>query len=386
MHTHTYYVLLIMAVCIYTGTLAQNTIDQRLLVTQNDGVNGGSYSIAVQVKASTLTGNNTLGSATIDVRFDPAKLTYNSNSFGDSPSGISSANGYSKIANIVENTIRFGVTSFGVNGSTARGIDLTTSYVTWATITFTIVNAAASATITINSATNQIGLFAQEANGNGTGGTGNGAILDQTLSAPIVINDVPLPVELVSFTAASDRRGTRLNWKTATETNNLGFGVERAAASLPVQTRKWAEIGFVTGAGTSAAEHNYSFMAADAPSGKSVYRLKQIDRDGRMHYSHEVEAAVAPPSTFALMQNYPNPFNPSTHIGYDVPEDCHVSIIVYDVVGRTAAVLLDEAKPAGSYMLSFDAGTLASGVYLYRMTARSGKTVFTGTKRFVLLR
>ncbi|HLP15979.1 MAG TPA: hypothetical protein VK470_06965 [Bacteroidota bacterium] len=368
------------------GATAQTSIDQQLVVTQNDGFNGGAYTIALQVKAVNLTGANTLGSATIDVQFDPARLTYVGNTFGDSPSGISSANGYAKFVSRVGNTVRIGVTAFGVNGSSTYGTDLTTAFVTWASITFTIVNSAASTTISINPLTNQIGLFAQEGNSNGSGGMGSGTINNQTLNTPTVLNDISLPVELASFTVVAERQASRLNWKTATETNNAGFGIERADAALTGQSKVWKEIGFVHGAGTSSAEHNYTFLVAQGLSGRAVYRLKQIDRDGQIRYSHEVEAAAIVPKEFALMQNFPNPFNPSTSIGFSIPEDSRVSIVAYDVIGRTASVLIDESRPAGSYTLSFDAGALASGVYLYRMTARSGSTVFTQTKRFVLMR
>jgi hypothetical protein len=372
--------LIMMMALMSAGAPAQTTVDQRLIVTQNDAVNGGSYTIAVQVKATNLTGNNTLGSATIDVQYDPARLTYSTNTFPDAPSGISLANGYSKFVNEVGSTIRVAATPFAVNGTSVRGTDLTASYVTWATITFTIVNSTLSTTISINPATNQIGLFTQE------GGGGNGNIVDQTLSTPIGINDTSLPVELVNFTVTAERLGARLDWKTATESNNAGFDIERADAALGLQSRKWMDIGFVAGAGTTSAEHTYTFIAENVSSGKSVYRLKQVDRDGGVKYSQEVEAAAIIPSAFALLQNYPNPFNPSTQIGYTLPEDSRVSIIAYDVVGRAAAVLVDEAKPAGTYTLSFDAGKLSSGVYVYRMTARSGTTVFTETKRFVLMR
>lgn len=88
------------------------------------------------------------------------------------------------------------------------------------------------------------------------------------------------------------------------------------------------------------------------------------------------------PSTFSLSQNYPNPFNPMTTIGYQVPTASHVSLKIYDVVGREVAVLVDEQKDAGQYTALFDASKLSSGVYFYRLGAES----FLGAKKMVLMK
>ncbi len=76
------------------------------------------------------------------------------------------------------------------------------------------------------------------------------------------------------------------------------------------------------------------------------------------------------PEQFALKQNFPNPFNPSTAIAYDLPVDAHVSIEVYSVLGQKVAQLVDENLTAGYHNVTFDATSLASGIYIYRMTAQ----------------
>ena len=75
------------------------------------------------------------------------------------------------------------------------------------------------------------------------------------------------------------------------------------------------------------------------------------------------------PKEFALAQNYPNPFNPSTTISYALPADAHVTLKVYDVLGREVRTLVNDDSKAGTYEARFDAGGLASGVYLYRLEA-----------------
>ncbi|MEM8485677.1 MAG: T9SS type A sorting domain-containing protein [Bacteroidota bacterium] len=75
------------------------------------------------------------------------------------------------------------------------------------------------------------------------------------------------------------------------------------------------------------------------------------------------------PESFDLYQNYPNPFNPQTTIGYDIPEPVHVSIRVFDVLGRPVKVLVDEEMQAGKHEVHFEASGLAAGIYLYQMRA-----------------
>ncbi|MEX2189151.1 MAG: choice-of-anchor B family protein [Bacteroidota bacterium] len=87
------------------------------------------------------------------------------------------------------------------------------------------------------------------------------------------------------------------------------------------------------------------------------------------------------PEEFSLSQNYPNPFNPATVIPYEVAMRSRVRFAVYNVLGKEIAVLLDEVKDPGAYTLSFDAGSLPSGVYFYRMSA--GNTVQTRRMLFV---
>lgn len=75
------------------------------------------------------------------------------------------------------------------------------------------------------------------------------------------------------------------------------------------------------------------------------------------------------PIVFNLDQNYPNPFNPTTSIKYSVPSSEHVSLKVFDILGREIAVLVNEQKSAGIYTISFDAAELSSGVYFYRLNS-----------------
>jgi hypothetical protein len=70
---------------------------------------------------------------------------------------------------------------------------------------------------------------------------------------------------------------------------------------------------------------------------------------------------------FSLEQNYPNPFNPVTNIKYSLAKPGFVKLIVYDVLGREVAILIKKQQETGSYNISFNVGSFASGVYFYRL-------------------
>lgn len=88
------------------------------------------------------------------------------------------------------------------------------------------------------------------------------------------------------------------------------------------------------------------------------------------------------PGELALHQNYPNPFNPSTVITYRVPWESRVQLTIYDVTGRRVSRLVDEMQTPGNYRVVWDASEMASGIYLYRLSA-SGHTL---TRRMTLIR
>ena len=82
-------------------------------------------------------------------------------------------------------------------------------------------------------------------------------------------------------------------------------------------------------------------------------------------------AAETVPTSLRLYQNYPNPFNPTTGIRFQVSGFSDVKLSVFDILGREVAVLVNERMPAGTYQVTFDGSGLASGVYFYRLNARS---------------
>ncbi len=90
----------------------------------------------------------------------------------------------------------------------------------------------------------------------------------------------------------------------------------------------------------------------------------------------------AVPQEYALDQNYPNPFNPTTTIGYQIPKDGHVKLQLFNILGALVVTLDDQVRTAGYYRTTFDAGGIASGVYVYRLQVGG----FVASKKLLLLR
>jgi hypothetical protein len=88
------------------------------------------------------------------------------------------------------------------------------------------------------------------------------------------------------------------------------------------------------------------------------------------------------PGRYVLEQNYPNPFNPSTKIQFSIVHRQLTIVKVFDVLGREVATLVNELKEPGTYTVQFNASSLASGVYFYRLQAGN----FVQTKKLLLLR
>ena len=88
------------------------------------------------------------------------------------------------------------------------------------------------------------------------------------------------------------------------------------------------------------------------------------------------------PAEFALSQNYPNPFNPETVIEFALPQSGDVSLVVYNLRGEEVALLLSGAMTAGIHRVIWDASSVASGIYLYRLVASD----FIETRKMVLLK
>ncbi len=219
-----------------------------------------------------------------------------------------------------------------------------------------------------------------------------GGITDSATSFLVKnLRDVILPVQLSSFTGRPvNAHSVRLDWTTASEVNNFGFEVQRRGTH---QTQFETVLNsFVAGHGTTLEPHSYSFVDTLASNSQLIYRLKQIDLNGTIHYSDPISVASltdvreqAVPAEFSLLQNYPNPFNPSTEIKFSVETTGRATLEVYNLIGQKVTTLFDDKAESGRlYQIRFDGGRhgLASGMYFYRLS--SGKQ--QSMKKLVLLK
>jgi len=187
------------------------------------------------------------------------------------------------------------------------------------------------------------------------------------------VSNQVLPVELVTFTASLNRNAVALQWKTATETNNFGFEIQKSRDG-----KHWHALGFVEGHGTSNTPWSYSFIdpltAQELTASTLSYRLKQIDRDGTEHFSSVATIPLlAQAATPVLLQNYPNPFASSTNISFALPYPQTVSIVIYDVTGREVRRLLERSySDAGTHTVPFVGASLPSGMYICELRTESG--------------
>ena len=203
-------------------------------------------------------------------------------------------------------------------------------------------------------------------------------------SVGMATSEVPLPVELVSFTATVASNAATLTWQTATEVNNYGFDIERRLVNSQSSTlHNWGKIGFVKGSGTSNSAHSYSYTDASVSSGTYAYRLKQIDNNGTYKYSSEAEVTVSVPKIFALNQNYPNPFNPTTTMSFTLAQDGFTTLKIYNVLGCEVATLASgELKANVVNIVMFNASKLSSGVYFSKLESNGSVEI----KKLVLMK
>ena len=155
-------------------------------------------------------------------------------------------------------------------------------------------------------------------------------------------------------------------------TNDLAFDENDklyGVTGTTFQTGKLFEINTTNGSGTLIGEIGFN----------NVLGLT-FSIDGLINSIEGDDSII--PDKYSLKQNFPNPFNPTTTISYSIKEPGMVVLNVYDILGNEVATLVNEEKAAGRYTLRFDASTLASGLYFYRLQSGS----FVQTRKMILLK
>jgi len=224
-----------------------------------------------------------------------------------------------------------------------------------------------------------------------------------------------LPVELTSFTASTSEQGITLKWRTATETNNLGFNIYRSDRKDGKYININAEL--IAGAGTNNNPHYYKYVDATVVKGLTYYYyIEDVDLMGNTDKSRIIvikvidkakpimpaldsskwvgmKAAVYTiPMRTALRQNFPNPFNPETWMPYQLSDSKPVTIRIHDAKGQLIRILDLGERQAGYYVNKSQAAywdgkntmgqSVSSGVYFYHLKAGN----FSAVRKMVIMK
>jgi len=176
----------------------------------------------------------------------------------------------------------------------------------------------------------------------------------------------------ISVTPTSDGK----NEVRYTLTNGSNYVLSSGAVDDEPAATKFNGIIFALNANTSTTAMKLTNVIVDTGSVSGINPTDVSGPNARI------------PREFALCQNYPNPFNPSTMIQYDIPMNSHVTLTIYDILGRAVAKLVDEKQTASTYTVQWNAVNVSSGVYFYRINAQSenGSKTFTSVKKLLLMK
>ncbi|MCK5149061.1 T9SS type A sorting domain-containing protein [bacterium] len=224
----------------------------------------------------------------------------------------------------------------------------------------------------------------------------NGALSSALSNAVLSDVDVSLPVQLSSFTANHTPTGVLLEWTTQSETDNLGFILERAPVEMPLlASQSWQTIATyrthqsLAGQGNSSERHTYSYLDKNSQQGQNYkYRLSDVNTAGEINI-YDTITIIMPdsPGETILEPPFPNPFNPETKIQYQLSKAGSVEIVVYNLMGRHVKTLINRHQSAGSHNIYWhgrdEAGNHSStGTYVIVLKTLEGKR----TQKVVMMR
>jgi hypothetical protein len=192
-----------------------------------------------------------------------------------------------------------------------------------------------------------------------------------------VTSDILLPVEMASSEAIPGDGSVTLKWATASETSNRRFDIVRGELL----------VGRVDGHPMSSTRNDYSWTESNLSNGTRYdYTLRSVSQSGEVA---DLVTLSATPSLnaanvmeYALLQNYPNPFNPTTSLGFDLVSSGYVSLKIYNLMGQAVATVVQGNMGAGRHTVTFDASSLPTGIYLYRIEVNG----FAAEKKMLLMK
>ena len=201
--------------------------------------------------------------------------------------------------------------------------------------------------------------------------------------------ETALPVTLIDFVAIANKGTIELSWTSESETENLGFILEKRIKG----SSSWEALAdymndeTLAGNGTSNETHHYSFVDSDVMPGLSYeYQLSDVDFSGHICALEIIEMANPEYNTaltrFALNEAYPNPFNPSVTIRMDFGLQSNSIVNIYNAQGLLVDQIYNGIMDAGQHELVWNASNMPSGVYIVQLIAND----FVDSKKMVLMK
>ena len=189
--------------------------------------------------------------------------------------------------------------------------------------------------------------------------------------------DTSLPVELVSFSGRQQGSSIILEWITESETDNLGFVLERKSDNSDWTTiASYKTHSALAGQGTISSRTKYTFTDMFTDAKVLYYRLKDVDVNGTAgKWTETTIVQNTLPNQFVLYDAYPNPFNPQTRIDFELPERCDVFINIYNLQGQCVETIAEQSFDAGIHSVVWTAVDQPSGLYFIHLQAGAFKAV-----------
>jgi hypothetical protein len=182
--------------------------------------------------------------------------------------------------------------------------------------------------------------------------------------------------------------------------SNTGIDIAASRGTLAPVTRLRLQSGELTHPSMGSGTYVFNYTAPSTAGSDTIFATGLSGaKDGPWNHAPKFPLTVTSltsaregqaPIAYALAQNYPNPFNPSTTIEYSIADPSFVTLKVFNILGQEVATLVNGEQAPGRRSLRFDGEGLASGVYFYRLEARSGPPSaapsFLETRKFLLTR
>lgn len=195
-----------------------------------------------------------------------------------------------------------------------------------------------------------------------------------------IITSAQTIYEVVPGTKANEIKLTVVNTSETNSVRNVSIALTKSSASLDFN-KEIEKIKMIEAKAESKVKFEFD-VNRNAPVNKKDTIDFTITYQSGNAILKSLIINYMPPEEFRLEQNFPNPFNPITTIQYQIPSDSKVTLKVYDVLGAEVMILVNEEQEAGYKEVKFNAGNLASGMYIYRLVTDN----YSSTKKLMLLK